>query len=112
MNEENNMTEEMTADETKVKEPSRKGKSLKEILTAKNAGGLILRIIILLAIPEAFLLLSGLIFDKLLKLYTVWPQYTIVIFILLVLLTAFCIFLIVRTIIWSSKAMKANSESK
>ena len=110
MNEEYTMTEEMTAateevtPEKKVRKPARKKKTLRELLTAKSIGGLILRIVILLAIPYAFLMLCGLIFDKWLKMYNM----TTPIFIALCILYAIAFALVICSIVWFSKAKKSR----
>ena len=110
MNEEYTMTEEMTEtnaekiEEKTVRKPAKKKKTLKEILTAKSVGGLILRIVILLAIPYAFLMLCGLIFDKWLKMYNM----TTPIFIALCILYAIAIALCICSIVWFNKAKKSR----
>ena len=75
---------------------------IKKLLTAKSVGGVIVRIIILLAIPYAYLLLCGLIFDKWLRLY----QATTFIFISLCILYLIAIVLCVLTVKWYLEAKK------
>ena len=96
------------------KEQSRGFKSL---LTAKAdgiklAGGIILRIIILLAIPYAYLMLCGLIFDWWLRMY----ELTTFIFYSLMVLYAAALALIVISIVWTvqyhKKAKEASEEAK
>ena len=88
----------------KTAKPRKKKKTLKELLTAKSIGGLILRIVILLAIPYAFLMLCGLIFDKWLKMYYM----TTPIFIALCILYVIAIILCICCIVWFNKAKKSR----
>ena len=81
---------------------------IKELLTAKSVGGVIVRIIILLAIPYAYLMLCGLIFDKWLRLY----QATTFIFISLCVLYVIAIVLCILTIKWSNEAMKGGKRTQ
>ena len=80
------------------------GEKIKELLTAKSVGGVIVRIIILLAIPYAYLLLCGLIFDKWLRLY----QATTFIFISLCVLYVIAIILCILTIKWYNESKKGT----
>ena len=84
------------------------GQKIKELLTAKSVGGIIVRMIILLAIPYAYLLLCGLIFDKWLRMY----QMTTFIFISLCVLYVIAIVLCVLTIKWSNEAMKSPKKPR
>lgn len=77
---------------------------IKELLTAKSVGGVIVRIIILLAIPYAYLLLCGLIFDKWLRMY----QMTTFIFISLCVLYVIAIILCILTIKWYNESKKGT----
>ena len=88
------------------KEKKSFGQKIKELLTAKSVGGIIVRIIILLAIPYAYLLLCGLIFDKWLRMY----QMTTFIFISLCVLYVIAIILCILTIKWSNEAMKGGKK--
>ena len=81
---------------------------IKELLTAKSVGGIVVRIIILLAIPYAYLMLCGLIFDKWLRLY----QATTFIFISLCVLYVIAIVLCVLTVKWSNEAKKGGKKPK
>ena len=84
------------------------GQKIKELLTAKSVGGVIVRIIILLAIPYAYLMLCGLIFDKWLRLY----QATTFIFISLCVLYVIAIVLCIFTIKWSNEAKRSGKKAQ
>lgn len=72
-------------------------------LTRKSVLGLIGQILlILVVIPEAFLMICGLIFDKWLKLY----ELTTVIFIVWAIILVIAIFLTVKSIIWYVNSKK------
>jgi len=72
-------------------------------LTRKTVGGLIGQILLIfIVIPEAFLMICGLIFDKWLKLY----QLTTVIFIVWAIILIIAIYLSVKSIIWYNKNKK------
>ena len=86
------------------KEKKSFGQKIKELLTAKSVGGVIVRIIILLAIPYAYLLLCGLIFDKWLRMY----QMTTFIFISLCVLYVIAIILCILTIKWYNESKKGT----
>ena len=77
---------------------------MKNLLTAHKPWGLVLRIVILLAIPYAFLMLCGLIFDTWLHLYGA----TTYIFFALIALYAAALVLIVLSIVWYCKAGKKS----
>ena len=76
----------------------------KRLLTAKGKGGMALRIIILLVIPYAYLMLCGLIFDKLLHLYSM----TTFIFISLIVLYIAAIVCVILSIIWTCRSWKRS----
>lgn len=83
------------------------GQKIKELLTAKSVGGVVVRIIILLAIPYAYLMLCGLIFDKWLRLY----QATTFIFISLCVLYLIAIVLCVMTVKWYAESQKGDRKT-
>ena len=74
----------------------------KRLLTAKSKGGMILRIIILLVIPYAYLMLCGLIFDRLLHLYGM----TTFIFISLIVLYAAAFVCAILSVVWTCRGGK------
>ena len=80
---------------------------IKELLTAKSVGGVVVRIIILLVIPYAYLMLCGLIFDKWLRLY----QATTFIFISLCVLYVIAIVLCILTIKWFNESKKGGRKT-
>ena len=65
-------------------------------LNSKSAGGLVLRCIILLLIPYAYLFLCGLVFDKWLKLYRMTPFIFWSLIVLYVIAIAVIVLAIVR----------------
>lgn len=69
---------------------------LKKLLTAQSGGGLLLRIVVLLAIPYAYLMLCGLIFDRLLR----WYFMTNFIFFSLLALYVVALVLVVFSVRW------------
>ena len=81
---------------------------MKNLLTAHKPWGLVLRIVILLAIPYAFLMLCGLIFDTWLHLYGATPF----IFFTLIALYIAALVLIVFVIIWFCKAGQKEKKKK
>lgn len=84
---------------------SRNG-GLKKLLTAKNGGGLALRIVVLLAIPYAYLMLCGLIFDRLLR----WYFMTNFIFFSLLVLYVLAVVLIVCAVRWYRAGQKKKEK--
>jgi len=92
------------------KDEQKKQGGFKNFMTAKNAGMLALRIVILLAIPYAYLMFCGYLFENVLHLYTKFSyMFT---FISLCVLFAICVTLIVLCIVWYVKANKGNKKSK
>ena len=77
---------------------------MKKLLTAPKVWGIVLRIVIMLVIPYAYLMLCGLVFDRWLYMY----QMTKFIFWSLMALWAVAVVLSVLCIIWSVKARKGN----
>lgn len=77
-------------------------------MTAKTVGGLILRCVILLVIPYAYLMLCGLIFDWWLHLYNM----TNFIFYSLIVLAVIALILIICCIVWYFQAKKAPEKQK
>ena len=81
---------------------------LRRTLTANGFWGVLLRIIILLAIPYAYLMLCGLIFDMWLRMY----EMTTFIFYSLIALYVAALVLSVLTVVWTVKAKKAGKPAK
>ena len=83
-------------------------KNIKELLTAKSTLGLIVRIVILLVIPYAYLMLCGLIFDWWLHKY----EMTNFIFYSLIVLAVAAIVLIVLSAVWTVKSGNLKNKAK
>lgn len=87
------------------KRQENKPKGLKKVLLAKGVGGLVLRIVIMLVIPYAYLMLCGLVFDRLLR----WYFMTTFIFFSLIVLYIVAIVFCVLAIVWFAKARKQKA---
>jgi len=100
---------EKTAEKPQVTKQKKNGK-FKNFMTAKNPGMLALRIVILLAIPYAYLMLCGFFFENVLHLYTSFSyMFT---FISLCVLAVVNLTLIILCIVWYVQSKKGNKKSK
>lgn len=81
-----------------------KKRGFKNLLTAASIGTLVLRIVILLVIPYAYLMLCGLIFDRWLHMYGM----TNFIFFSLIALYVVAVVLVVLCIVWFIKNKKSK----
>jgi len=88
--------------ETKTEVKEKKG--FKAFMTAKDVKMLILRIVILLVIPYAYLMLCGLIFDYWLHMYNM----TNFIFFSLIALYVIAVVLCVLSVVWYVQSKKAK----
>lgn len=83
-------------------------KGFKNLLTAKSLLGLVVRIVILMIIPYAYLMLCGLVFDWWLHMY----EMTNFIFYSLIVLAVAAVVLIILTAVWTAKSGNLKNASK